>query len=131
MQMTSTKRETNVPVSKTVKGTGTANAQMNEKPSKPSFTKMVQAVLNLPRDAFYKVSWYYPGGRQAFPLNPKMWVVDRYYPHANPPILCDIVILAHKKEEAKLKHEYFKSQGMMYVALERGAAIIDFDGDLD
>jgi hypothetical protein len=112
-----------------VKEAGTyTHKDMAERAARPSFTKSLKESLHLDTSEFCKINWYYPGGREAFPAQPRMWTVDRCYPYTKQgQILVDIVILPHKREEAKKKHEYFKTKGMRYVALDRGAEVIDFD----
>lgn len=96
----------------------------------PSFSKLIKRILNLSANEFCKINWYYPGGREAFPGEPRMWMVDRCYPYLKEgQTLVDIVILDHKRKEAKRKHKYFQSKGINYIALDRGAEIIIFDGE--
>lgn len=95
-----------------------------------SFTKSLKLALNISTSEFCKINWYYPGGREAFPGQSKMWTVDRCYPYAKGgQLLVDHVILPHKMQEAKLKHKFFKAKKMRYVALDRGVEPIDFDGE--
>lgn len=94
----------------------------------PSFTKSLKNALNIDTSEFCKMNWYYPGGRDAFPGQQRMWTVDRCYPYAEGgQLLVDYVVLPHKMEEAKLKHEFFKERNIKYVALDRGVERIDFD----
>jgi len=108
----------------------TTYKEMAERAQQPSFTKALKVALNLSTSEFCKVNWYYPGGREAFPGQQKMWTVDRCYPYAEGgQLLVDLVALPHKMQEAKIKHEFFKKKNIRYVALDRGVEPIDFDGE--
>jgi hypothetical protein len=93
-------------------------------------TPALRKLLELSKDEFCKVNWYYPGGREAFPLNQRLWTVDRYYPYAKDGgLLCDLVMLNHKLDEAKMKARHFKNTGFKYVAVNYSGRILDLENE--
>jgi hypothetical protein len=89
-------------------------------------TPALRKILDLTKDAFCKINWYYPGGREAFPSNSRLWTVDRYFPYAQGgPVLADLVQLEHKFEEAKVKAKFFAAKNIKYVAITQDGSMVD------
>ena len=96
------------------------------RPKGPALRK----VLDLSKDQFRKVNWYYPGGREAFPTKPRLWTVDACFPYAEGGmLLADIVMLEHKFLEAKEKAKYFKEKNIKYVAVLQSGVILNFEDE--
>jgi hypothetical protein len=69
-------------------GTFDEKSEGNKPPPK-RFIDQSQAA-QIARDAYTVINWYYDGGREAFPHEPKMWTVDKYFPYAEgEPLLAD------------------------------------------
>lgn len=111
-----------------VKKAGTTELA-DETTKRSSKTPALRKILELAKDEFCKVNWYYPGGREAFPSNPRLWSVDRYFPYAEGKkgLLCDLVILPHKLKEAKMKKPFLEKSGLKYVAITQNGTILDLD----
>ncbi len=91
-------------------------------------TPALRRILELSKDAFCKINWYYPGGRENFPTNQKLWTVDRYFPYASGgPLLCDLIALPHKLKEARMKKPFLEERGFRYVAVKVDGTILDLD----
>jgi hypothetical protein len=88
----------------------------------------LRRTLDLSKNEFRKVNWYYPGGREAFPTNPRLWTVDACFPYAEGGmLLADIVMLEHKFLEAREKAAFFKKNKINYVAMLQNGTILDLD----
>lgn len=78
------------------------------------------------QNLFCKLNWYYPGGKDAFPYDPKMQYVTRCYPYANGGQL--LVDEPKNENEAKLllekKAPLMRQLKFRYVILLRGSEVI-------
>lgn len=71
-------------------------------------------------DHFYHKNWYYPGGRDAFPLEPHLWYVDRFYPAAKcGPLLIDEPSTKGDIVDCERKKKAIKA-GLKYLIIKRG-----------
>ena len=67
---------------------------------------------------FYK-NYYYAGGRQLFPNNPKLQTVDKYFPYAEGgPLFIDELSYLDNANEYAIKTKKMKELGHRYVAIE-------------
>ena len=67
---------------------------------------------------YYSVNWYYPGGKRAFPFEPDMWRVTKFYMYATGGRIC--IDIAHDdKEKAKMerKASFVKQSGLRYICI--------------
>lgn len=78
------------------------------------------------QDKFCHINYYYPGGREAFPMREDMRRVAKFYPYAKGgPLFVDDLV--HKKDEPKIseKKEIMKKLGHRYLILKQGMTETD------
>lgn len=72
-------------------------------------------------DKFHERNFMWPGGKQSFPFNNKMWTVDKYYPFAeNGPLFVDEPSQKEDIGPYTLKREAMKKLGHRYLLLTEG-----------
>lgn len=81
-------------------------------------------------DKFCHINWYYPGGNEAFPVNPELRRVDRYYPYAKEaPLLVDETNHDDRAEFYKTKKSPVLAHlGFKYAVILRGEVVDVVDG---
>lgn len=110
-----------------VRKAGTTESK-DDTPQRSEKTPALRKILELSKDEFCKINWYYPGGREAFPTNQKLWTVDRYFPYARGgALLCDLIALPHKLKEARMKKPFLEEKGLRYVAVKVDGTILNLD----
>lgn len=80
-------------------------------------------------DKHFQRNHIWPGAKEAFPTNKKMWYVDRYFPYADGgPLFVDEptrLSLETEKDNFELKKEIMKKLGHRYVVIRPGMSEID------
>ncbi len=112
-----------------VRKAGTTESK-EDAPQRSNKTPALRRILELSKDEFCKVNWYYPGGRENFSGNQRLWIVDRYFPYAaGGPLLCDLISLPHKLQEARMKKPFLETKGFRYVAVKVDGTILNLDDE--
>jgi hypothetical protein len=72
------------------------------------------------------LNWMFPGAREAFPLEPKMRSVRRYYPYAKGgPLLIDEPQRLDEEQACQRKADVLARQGFRYLILKSGMTEVD------
>lgn len=72
-------------------------------------------------DKFCHINFMWPGCKNAFPFQPKLWNVDRYFPYAEGgPLFVDEPNRLADIESLKLKQEAMKKLGHRYLLCTEG-----------
>jgi len=78
--------------------------------------RLKNMIENISGDKFCYINFYYPGGRDHFPENEKLWRVDRYYPNAvGGPLFVDEPRFEYEIQNCKLKSGVMKEMGHRYI----------------
>jgi hypothetical protein len=74
-------------------------------------------------DPFHHKNWVWPGAAAAFPGNPELWEVARYYPFAKGgPLLADTIEdEPEARRQATIKADALRKRGFRYVAVTKAA----------
>ena len=111
---------------RTVVRKGTANTSMvsnekRERPERPYNPSLSEQIAD--SDIFYK-NWQFPNAREAFPNEPFMRYVDRYFPYAKndkgelSPICFELCNSKEDVARAIRKTEAIKAAGIRYLIIE-------------
>lgn len=80
---------------------------------------------NIAGHHFYHLNYYWPGCKQAFPMNGKLQHVDKFFPFAeNGPLFVDEV-KAQDNRDFKLKNEVMKKLGHRYIVLKPNMTMLE------
>ena len=97
--------------------------QKRERPERPYNPSLAEQIAE--SDVFFK-NWQFPNAREAFPVEPTMRSVDRYFPYAKDlegkpsPICFDICNTREEVTRSKRKIEAMKKAGIRFLILEKG-----------
>lgn len=69
--------------------------------------------------SFHYKNWVYPGGDKAFPYEPRLQRVDKYYPTTEwGPLLIDEPIYPFEVEECARKRKFMLEAGFRYLVID-------------
>lgn len=88
--------------------------------------RSLSMIDNLAGDTFYHKNYYYPGGKAAFEMQPKMQIVDKYYPYAEGgPLFVDECTRKEDLKEYDQKVEIMAKLGHRYLLVKPGMSEMD------
>lgn len=77
-------------------------------------------------DKYCHINYQWPGAKEAFPFQPKLWNVDRYFPYAEGgPLFADEPNRLGDIESLKLKQAAMKALGHRYLLCTEGLKFED------
>lgn len=98
-----------------------ARAALIERRSKPN-----SIADRISGDPFHYRNYYYSGGAQAFPNQPRLQYVERMYPFASgSPLLVDEPQLEHEVQECEAKRPVMRAMGHRYLLIKPGMTFED------
>jgi hypothetical protein len=80
----------------------------------------------LAEDKLCQLNYYYPGGKEAFPVHPEMQFVGKYYPYANGgPLFIDELRNFEKTNKFHEKKAVMRKLGHRYLVISFGMTEMD------
>jgi len=113
-------RRTHPRVSDFMAGTKTQEVKHERRLERVEHLKLLKSrAERLARDNYCVMNWKWQGSETAFPDEPWLRTVEKYYPNAQGgPLLIDEPLLPEDIKTCERKRPYLEKQGYCYVVLE-------------